>query len=205
MKLIFRLVALCAALALVGVAGFAIFLRAAMREPPPPPPSDGIVVLTGGAGRVEAALRLLAAGRARVALVSGVGGAAEFTELARLAGVDPGLGERVTLGRAARSTHGNAAETAAWARAQGVRSLIVVTAFYHMPRALAELGRTLPEMALHPVPVTPPALREGREAAMWRLLLAEYGKWLAAELDLTGFAADLPSRAGSGRAAEQHG
>jgi uncharacterized SAM-binding protein YcdF (DUF218 family) len=168
-----------AALAILWLGGFVWFLRSAERLPPPPPQADGIVALTGGAGRVEAALRLLAEGRARVALISGVGGAAAFEALARRAGIDPDLRPRVTLGRAAQSTRGNAEETAAWARANAVRSLIVVTAGYHMPRALAELARTLPDVALYPAAV--PA------AASWRLMAAEYGKWLAAELGLSGF------------------
>ncbi len=166
-------------LALLWLAGFVWFLRLTERTSPPPPHADAIVALTGGAGRVEAALRLLAEGRARIALVSGVGGAAEFASLARRAGVDPALGVRVTLGRAAQSTHGNAAETAAWARANAVHSLIVVTAYYHMPRALAELARAMPGAALYPAPVTP--------GASWRLLVGEYGKFLAAELGLTAF------------------
>lgn len=174
-----------AALALLWSAGFAWFLSAALTESTPPPAADGIVALTGGAGRVETALRLLADGRARVLLVSGVGGAAEFTELARLAGVDPRLGDRVTLGRVAASTRGNATETAAWARSNGIRSLIVVTAGYHMPRALAELGRALPDVAMYPVPVLPPALRDGNATSVLPLLAGEYTKWLAAEVGLT--------------------
>ena len=166
-----------AALVLLWLAGFAWFLRLADRAPPLPPQADGIVALTGGAGRVELALQLLAARRARVALVSGVGGAAAFAALARRAGVDPALGARVTLGRAAQTTRGNADETAAWARANAIRSLIVVTAYYHMPRALAELARTLPRVVLYPAPVAP--------EASWRLLLGEYGKWLASEIGLS--------------------
>ena len=177
--------AVAAVLAVAWTGGFAWFLHAASTETAPTPAADGIVALTGGAGRVEAALRLLADGRARVLLVSGVGGAAEFAELARRAGVDPHLGNRVTLGRVAASTRGNAAETADWAHANAVRSLIVVTAGYHMPRALAELGRALPEVALYPSTVLPPALREGRRASMLPLLAGEYTKWLAAELGLT--------------------
>lgn len=176
------LLAALAAVAALWLGGFVWFLRTAERLPPPPPQADGIVALTGGAGRVETALRMLAEGRARVALISGVGGAAgaaAFEALARRAGVDPELRPRVTLGRAAQSTRGNAEETAAWARANAVRSLIVVTAGYHMPRALAELARTLPDVALYPAAV--PA------AASWRLMAAEYGKWLAAELGLSGF------------------
>lgn len=166
-----------AALVVLWFAGFAWFLRLADRAPPPPRHADAIVALTGGAGRVETALRLLAEGRARIALVSGVGGAAEFAALARRAEVDPALGARVTLGRAARTTRGNAAETAGWAKANDVHSLIVVTAFYHMPRALAELSRAMPAIALHPVPVP--------VSAPWRLLLGEYAKFLAAELGVS--------------------
>ncbi len=177
-----RLIAATLALALAWGGGFAWFLLHVGRLVPPPPVADGIVALTGGPGRVETALRLLAEGRARVALVSGVGGAAEFAALARRAGVDPALGARVTLGRAAHTTRGNAAETAAWAHANAIRSLIVVTAAYHMPRALTELARTLPEVALHPAPVQP-------EHAGWRRLAGEYSKFLAATVGLTALEA----------------
>lgn len=181
-----RLLGAVAALLLLWAAGFAWFLQLTARASPLPAQADGIVALTGGAGRVEAALRLLAAGRARVALVSGVGGAAEFAALAGRAGVDPALGVRVTLGRAAQTTRGNAEETAAWARANAIGSLIVVTADYHMPRALLELARTLPHVRLYAAPV--------RTGASWRLRLDEYGKWLAARLGLTAWDPHEPLR-----------
>jgi uncharacterized SAM-binding protein YcdF (DUF218 family) len=188
-----------AVLGLLWAAGFAWFLRSALMQTEIPPAADGIVVLTGGAGRVEAALHLLADGRARVLLVSGVGGAADFADLAHLARVDPHLGSRVTLGREAASTRGNAAETADWARSNAIRSLIVVTAGYHMPRALTELGRALPEVVLYPAPVLPPALRGGAQAAVLPMLVGEYSKFLAAEIGLT--ALDLrPWRRADGRA-----
>jgi uncharacterized SAM-binding protein YcdF (DUF218 family) len=174
------LVALPALLALAWAGGFVWFLHAAWITVEPPAAADGIVALTGGAERVATALKLLAEGRARVLLVSGVGGSTEFAALAHRAGVDPGLGGQVTLGRAAASTHGNATETAEWAHANGLHSLIVVTAGYHMPRALAELSRALPEVALYPVPVLPPAMRQPGLTAL-RLLAGEYTKWLAAE------------------------
>lgn len=178
------LLSLPAVLVLAWAAGFAWFLHAAWVTVEPPAAADGIVALTGGAERVATALKLLAEGRARVLLVSGVGGATDFPALARYAGVDPALGGRVTLGRVAASTRGNAAETAEWARANGLHSLIVVTAGYHMPRALAELSRALPEMVLHPVPVLPPGMRQPGLTAL-RLLAGEYTKWLAAESGLS--------------------
>lgn len=171
-------------------AGFAWFVHAAHRPGEPAPRADGIVALTGGADRVETALRLLAQGRAPRLLVSGVAPGVELDALARRVHFTPDAPEErvtedhVTLGRAAIDTLGNAAETAAWARAHGMRSLLVVTAGYHMPRALLEIGRALPEVVLHPVPVRPPALRGAGGVKTTRLLAVEYTKLLAAHLGL---------------------
>ncbi|MCW3477766.1 YdcF family protein [Limobrevibacterium gyesilva] len=183
------------AMALSWAVGFAWFLHKAAAPSEPPPQADGIVALTGGAERVETALRLLARGQAQKLLVSGVGRAAEFVELAHRAGVDPALSGRVTLGRAAASTRGNATETADWAHSNDIHTLIVVTAGYHMPRAMAELSRTLPEVALYPVPVQPPALRGWPGLAALRLLAGEYTKWLAAEIGLSSLASRAEERA----------
>lgn len=194
-----RLAHLAGAILLVAAlgwgAGLAWFVHAAMQPGEAPPPADGIVALTGGAQRIEVALRLLAQDRARLLLVSGVAPGAELPELARRAGVDPEkLAPRVTLGRQARTTLGNAAETASWARANNVRSLIVVTAGYHMPRALAELRRALPDAALHPVTVLPPAMRHGAASSRLWLLAEEYTKWLAVESGLSRFASRAEER-----------
>ena len=187
------LAALGLALALAWTGGFAWFLHRASVEFAPPEQADGIVALTGGTGRVETALRLLADGRAHVALLSGIGGGAELGELGRRAGVNlVALGDRVTLGRQATSTRGNAIEAAAWARDNGVHSLIVVTAGYHMPRALTEMRRAMPDVGLYPVTVMPPAMRGPggiRDVGMARLMAAEYTKWLAAALGLSGIVA----------------
>ena len=65
-------------LVLAWAGGFAWFLHAARVTAEPPAHADGIVALTGGAERVETALNLLAEGRARLLLVSGVGGGHRF-------------------------------------------------------------------------------------------------------------------------------
>jgi uncharacterized SAM-binding protein YcdF (DUF218 family) len=110
--------------------------------------------------------------------------------LARRAAVDPlPLASRVTIDRNAATTRGNAADTAGWARANGVHSLLVVTASYHMPRAMTELARALPEVTLYAMPVLPE--RPDRQAAPLRLMAEEYIKFLATT---TGLSAVLPER-----------
>jgi uncharacterized SAM-binding protein YcdF (DUF218 family) len=190
-----RWLLLPATLALAWAAGFAWFVATAWRPPLAPPHADGIVVLTGGAERVSAGLHLLQNNAADLLLVSGVGRAAEFPELAHRAGIEPSqialLAPRVTLGRVAVSTRGNAAETADWVALHHIAALIVVTAGYHMPRALAELRRRLPGVRLSPFTVQPPGVRAIGDVATWRLLAGEYTKFLAAELGLAELAARL--------------
>jgi uncharacterized SAM-binding protein YcdF (DUF218 family) len=183
-------------LAAIGIAvalgaGFAWFVHRVETPAQAPQHADGIVAFTGGPERVETALRLLAEGRADRLLLSGIGGGAELSELARRAGVDPlPLAPRVTIDRSATTTRGNAEQTAAWARADGIHSLLVVTSSYHMPRAMAELERALPEVVLYPLPVIAPE-RSNRASVPLRLVAEEYIKFLATT---AGLSAVLPMR-----------
>jgi uncharacterized SAM-binding protein YcdF (DUF218 family) len=171
-------------------AGFAWFVAQADRPADAPAHADGLVVLTGGADRVDTGLRLLAAGRADRLLVSGVAVKSDLASLARLSGLDPApLAERVELGHAASTTHGNADETATWVHRHDIHTLIVVTGYYHMPRAMTELTRAVPEVTLYRLPVVPSLLREtgpaeGRLTGL-RLLAEEFAKYLAVRAGLT--------------------
>ncbi len=167
------------------LAGFLWFVQDATRTASAPPVADGIVALTGGAERVATAITLLRQDRARLLLISGVGADTPAAALFRGTGIDPAtLSDRITLGREATSTLGNADEAATWARANHLHSLIVVTAGYHMQRALTELARTLPDVRLYPAPVLPPALRNTQLSTL-RLLADEYTKFLAAKIGLS--------------------
>lgn len=175
------------------LAGFAVFVARAL-DPPEPSrdETDGIVVLTGGSERVATGLRQLAAGRAPRLLISGAHPEAGLADIALAAGIDPApIAGQVSIGRAAATTRGNAVETAAWARAEPLRSLRVVTASYHMPRALLELRRALPGAALVPHAIVPAGLRAPgalRRPAVWGLLLGEYGRYLLARAGLSALA-----------------
>jgi uncharacterized SAM-binding protein YcdF (DUF218 family) len=177
-----RLLLVGAAAVVLGLGlGFLGFLRAAAAPPVAPERrTDGIVVLTGGAERVATGLRLLREGRADHMLISGVHPGTGLDAL--LGGSSPeGLAQRVELGHMATSTRGNAREVAAWARERHLTSIRVVTAGYHMPRAMLELRRALPDVTLLPWPVVPARLRGAGalgEARTWSLLLGEYVKML---------------------------
>jgi uncharacterized SAM-binding protein YcdF (DUF218 family) len=99
------------------------------------------------------------------------------------------LEPQITLGHAARTTRGNALETASWAETEQVRSLLVVTTWFHMPRALVELRRAMPALTLLPYPVGQLRAEELFHAAGVRRLIGEYNKYLAALSGLTASAA----------------
>ena len=176
------------------LAGFVMFLIAVFTaEPPNPlPPADGIVALTGGDNRISAALALLAERQAPLLLISGAG---RGTYLGDFTADDAAAATRyasaITLGHMAGTTHGNALEAAAWVRAHDMHSLIVVTADYHMPRAMQEMRHELPGVALIPDPVRPPAMRKMINLQTLRLLAGEYTKYLTVRVGLGRLAAGL--------------
>jgi uncharacterized SAM-binding protein YcdF (DUF218 family) len=177
-----RLATILAALLALGVVGigvgFATFVAITHENYGTPPVADGIVALTGGADRVEAALHLLEAGRGKRLLVSGMAPGSGLHDIARRVDLDPALlAPVVTLGKAATTTLGNAEEATEWARAHGFHSLIIVTAGYHMPRAMLEMRRAMPDVALYPMAVQPLAMQR---TSRIRLLVAEYVKLIAA-------------------------
>ncbi len=148
--------------------------------------ADGIVVLTGGTSRITDALELLAAGRGKRLLITGVNPGTTTNDIARqAAGYDRLLGCCVDLDYSAINTLGNAVEARRWAIDRGFRSLIIVTSSYHMPRALAEIAHQLPDVALIPFPVVPDRLRIEpwwSNGATTRLVLSEYIKYLYAHV-----------------------
>src|SRR5215467_1965697 len=139
--------------------------------------ADGIVALTGGASRISDAVELLASGRGRRLLITGVGPTTNTAELMRLApDHQRWFGCCIDLDYSAANTVGNAMETRRWARERGFRSLVVVTSGYHMPRALLEIAHRLPDVTLIPFPVV-----NGHYRAPWwrhpgtaKILVLEY-------------------------------
>jgi uncharacterized SAM-binding protein YcdF (DUF218 family) len=149
--------------------------------------TDAIVVLTGGTGRIEEGLALLSQGRAKKLFISGVPREVELSQFAAK-GLSPELAACcVALGHEADSTRQNAEETARWMRAEGFRSLRLVTAAYHMPRSRIEFHAALADAEIVPHPVFPEHVKQHdwwRRPGTASLIISEYTKTLAVEASL---------------------
>jgi uncharacterized SAM-binding protein YcdF (DUF218 family) len=159
--------------------------------------ADGIVVLTGGASRIADAIDLLASGRGKRLLISGVHHATTSSEIAHLVpDYQRLIACCVDLDRSAINTVGNAVETRRWVKGRGFRSLIVVTSSYHMPRTMAELARQLPDVELIPFPVVTDKLRAEpwwSSAPTAKLLVVEYLKYIVAQVRMRVAPASVPA------------
>lgn len=172
-----RLVLVLLALVAIWAGGFLWFSLGLPRETALPDEVnvDGIVVFTGSPGRIDAGLAILAAGRGRRLLVSGVDpDLATATIRAAIAADDLVFDCCIELGRAALDTEGNAAEAVAWAQAAGFSSLALVTSDWHVRRSMLEISRLDHHLGIHAVAV-PSGAPAGR-------LFLEYNKFLLAAL-----------------------
>jgi uncharacterized SAM-binding protein YcdF (DUF218 family) len=125
---------------LLGLAWFVVSLP----RPGDNAATDGIIVLTGGPGRIQHGLDLIAQRRAKRMLVSGVDPAVRPAELAEVQKVPVALIECcIDLGKRAVDTRSNADEAAAWVRRYKFKTIRLITTDWHMPRARFELKRAL--------------------------------------------------------------
>jgi uncharacterized SAM-binding protein YcdF (DUF218 family) len=142
--------------------------------------ADGIVALTGEGGRLAPAVALLEQHKGKRLLISGVNPLTTKEQLKTLLRAGPDFDCCADLDFAAADTYGNAIEAAKWASSHQYKSLIVVTANYHMPRSMLEFGAAMKDTRLVAYPVTSDTQRD-----LWRefpRLQSEYAKYLASLL-----------------------
>ena len=166
---------------LIGFAGFCLYaLSFKFQEAEH---ADAIVTLTGGGERIATALDLLQDHYADYLLISGVHPSVKVVDLTR--GLSQDLRDKITLDYMAQDTRGNAKETAAWIQKNQVKSIILITSFYHMPRSIFEVLKESPDLRIIPQPVFPKSFNNSvdwiRTRYAW-LLFIEYHKFLATHL-----------------------
>jgi uncharacterized SAM-binding protein YcdF (DUF218 family) len=181
-RLIFDAALFALVLFFIGFIVFANGIESEQREPLAS--ADGIAVLTGGSQRIDQAMKLLAEGKAKRVLITGVNRTTTVEELKQLATQG---GQYFTccvdIDKEARNTIDNATETSEWVALHRYSSIIVVTSNYHMPRALAELARVMPGVTLIPYPVVDNNVHLNpwwSYPGTTKLLLSEYLKYLPA-------------------------
>lgn len=166
---------------LIGFAGFCLYaLSFKFQEAEK---SDAIVVLTGGGERIPTALGLLEKHYADYLLISGVHPSVKVGDLTK--GLPGDIRHKITLDYVAQDTRGNAKETANWISKNQIKSVILITSFYHMPRSIFEVLKESPDLHIIPQPVFPKSFNDSvdwiRTRYAW-LLFIEYHKFLATHL-----------------------
>lgn len=192
MTAVFRLLVCLLLIVMCWLSAFVWYITAIGKFPVhPTEKGQAIVVLTGGGGRVEYGFELLAQGRGDALFISGVN---ENVPLGALIAKAPQTmrsllftisGQKIFIGRDARNTIGNAEESAEWVRQGNYKSILLVTADYHMPRSLIEFEQELPEVRLIPAAVITRDYRSPdwlSDNAIRNLLLSEFHKLIAARL-----------------------
>lgn len=151
-----------------------------------PPKAEAIIVLTGGNGRINAALDLLQAKAAPILFVSGVNEGTNKDDIYNSwKQKNAGRPCCIILGYQAIDTSGNATEVQEWVNKEGIKSFILVTSRYHMPRAYLQISNSLPTTEIHKH-VTDSNDLEPWVGRFWSLTFSEYNKMLIQWMRIQG-------------------
>lgn len=154
-----------------------------LKTPTQPLRADGAAALTGGSDqRLIAGVKLVESKAVPRLLISGVNRITTAQEVRAVAGgAEETYACCIDMGRRATDTIGNAEEAAIWVRVHQIKTLVVITDAYHMPRSLFEMRRAIPDVVLIPYPVQTTREFDGdwwKNERPTRALALEYGKYL---------------------------
>lgn len=112
-----------------------------------PSHTDAIIVVTGQGGRIGAGEKLLQQYSCPL-FISGVGQQVPATDIVKNASIIP----HVVLGHFAKNTAENGQEIARWVSQYYLKSVIVISHNYHLPRLLLYL-ENIPNFTIYPHPI----------------------------------------------------
>ena len=174
--MIARAIAFIAILYGLGFALFAVTLGTPAEADTPK--VDAIVAITGGAGRIEHGVKLLAEGRAKRLLIAGADPSVRKEDLVGRLGAPPKLFDCcIDLGSESVDTRSNAEEAKRWLDRRRYKSIRLVTSDWHMRRARYEFNRQLDS----DIEIIPDAVRTEPN---FMTLFAEYNKYLLRRLSV---------------------
>ena len=134
--------------------------------------TDAAVAITGGSGRIEHAMEVLADGDVERVLIAGTDPSVTKTDLVdRLGGKERLVRCCVDLGSESVDTRSNAEEAKRWLDRRGYKSLRLITSDWHMRRARYEFRKVLGDS----YEVVPDAVRS---QPGFMTLFGEYNKYL---------------------------
>lgn len=152
-----KLVFLIVLLLMIWVFGFAAFTASVllMRPVEPIEKTSAIIVLTGGKNRIETGMTLFSQHLAPELFITGVHEHVTKEDLTKRHIGGLSLPDCcITIGYKATTTTGNANEVAEWLHDRKFKTITLVTSNYHMPRAMLEFRRAVPDVSIIAYPVT---------------------------------------------------
>ena len=138
--------------------------------------SNNIVVITGNAGRLKAAVNLMSLNKEANLLISGVAKGVKYSEIIKNNIINK---EKVKLGYNAQSTLGNAIETKIWINKNNIRDFILITDDWHMKRTLLLFKNSMPNIKIFPY-----KLKSSSEELKERFLFEEHLKYLVSHFQV---------------------
>ena len=156
--------------------------------------ASNIVILTGGSNRIRDGLKIIknlenSAIINTKLLISGTGKGFTLSNVKKLLpkseSLDIFLKCCIELDNKSQNTHSNAIETLKWAKKNNIKTFILITSNYHMPRATLEFKARMPNFEIITHPITP----KKHDISNWMhsfetfsLIFIEYSKFLIAHL-----------------------
>ena len=154
--------------------------------------ASNIVILTGGSNRIRDGLKIIknlenSAIINTKLLISGTGKGFTLSNVKKLLpkseSLDIFLKCCIELDNKSQNTHSNAIETFKWAKKKNIKTFILITSNYHMPRAALEFKSRMPNFEIITHPITP----KKHDISNWMhsfetfsLIFIEYSKFLIA-------------------------
>ena len=154
--------------------------------------ASNIVILTGGSNRIKDGLKIIENFDNSVIkniklLISGTGKGFTTSNVNKLLPKNVYLNKFVKccvkLDNKSENTYHNAIETFKWAKKNNIKTFILITSNYHMPRAALEFKSRMPNFEIITHPITP----KKHDISNWMhsfetfsLIFIEYSKFLIA-------------------------